>query len=292
VPPASTTCSLDAVDAHQHFWHLARGDYDWLRPSLGPIHRDFSPRDLAPILARHGIGRTILVQAAPTIAETRFLLALARQAPFVAGVVGWVDFEAQDSPDQIALLAADPLLVGLRPMVQDIDDDDWLLRPSLASAFRAMIAHDLVFDALVRPRHLPRLAKVIDRHPDLSVVVDHAAKPPIGEGRLDPWRANLAVVARTPHACCKLSGLVTEARSDWTPDHLRPYTDHVLAIFGAARVLWGSDWPVVNLAGGYDCWRAATTDLLQGIDAGGRAAILGGNAVRVYFAPSRRNAER
>jgi len=284
-PAAGSPCSAVGVDAHHHFWQLARGDYGWLNASLGPIHRDFSPADLAPLLARHGIGRTILVQAAPTVAETRFLLALARRTPFVSGVVGWVDFEASAAPDQIASLAADPLLVGLRPMVQDIDDDDWLLRPSLAPAFQAMTDHGLVFDALVRPRHLPRLAELIDRRPDLDVVVDHAGKPPIREARIDPWQADLAVVARSARAFCKLSGLVTEARPDWTTDQLRPYADRVVELFGATRVLWGSDWPVVNLAGGYDRWRAATAALLRDLDAESRARILGDNAVRIYLQP-------
>jgi len=130
------------IDAHQHFWRIGRGDYGWLTPALTPIYRDFAPEDLAPLLARHGIAGTILVQAAPTVAETRFLLDIANATPFVRGVVGWVDFEAARAPDAIAALAADPLLVGLRPMVQDIADDDWLLRPSLISrrstAFRKL----------------------------------------------------------------------------------------------------------------------------------------------------------
>ena len=127
------------IDAHQHFWHVARGDYGWLTPALPAIHRDFMPDDLSPLLARHGITGTILVQAAPTVAETRFLLDVAHDTPFVNGVVGWVDFEAADAPDTIAALAADPLLVGLRPMVQDIADDDWLIRPGLSPAFEAMV---------------------------------------------------------------------------------------------------------------------------------------------------------
>ena len=155
------------IDAHHHLWEIARGDYGWLTPDLAPIHRDFTMSDLAPILARHGIQATILVQAAPTEAETRYLLALAARHPVVAGVVGWADFAAADAPDAIARLAADPRLVGLRPMVQDILDDDWLLRPDLVPAFEAMVRHDLVFDALVLPRHLPRLLAVARRHPDL-----------------------------------------------------------------------------------------------------------------------------
>jgi L-fuconolactonase len=281
----AVTTETESIDAHQHFWRLARGDYGWLTPALAPIHRDFLPADLAPILAGHGIARTIVVQAAPTVAETRFLLDIARAAPFVAGVVGWVDFAARDAPDVIDRLAADPLLVGLRPMVQDIADDDWLAAPALAPAFDAMVTHRLVFDALVLPRHLPRLAKVVTRHPALAVVIDHAAKPSIRDGArgLDPWRGALADLAAAPSVACKLSGLVTEAAPDWNVDTLRPFIAHVLDAFSPSRVLWGSDWPVVVLAGGYDRWRAATLALLADLAAPERAAILGSNAARTYL---------
>jgi len=271
------------IDAHQHFWRVERGDYGWLMPELAPLYRDFGPDDLAPILLRHGIEATILVQAAPTLAETRWLLDLAHRTPFVAGVVGWVDFDAGDAPDQVAALARDRKLVGLRPMVQDIGDDDWLLRPSHAPVYEAMIAHGLVFDALVLPRHLPRLARVIDRHPALRVVVDHGAKPRIRERELEPWRSDLARVAAHGNVHCKLSGLVTEACPDDGVAELAPWTDAILELFGAGRVLWGSDWPVVNLAVGYDRWRAIALEALGGLPPVERDAVLGGNARGVYL---------
>jgi L-fuconolactonase len=272
------------IDAHQHFWRLARGDYGWLTPALAPIHRDFGPDDLAPILARHGIERTILVQATPTLAETEFLLAIACATPFVAGVVGWVDFEARDAPDTVARLAADPWLVGLRPMVQDIADDDWLACPAHAPVFEAMSAHGLVFDALVLPRHLPRLARVLERHPALAVVVDHGAKPRIREHAIDAWRADLATVATHPQVCCKLSGLVTEVPRDAGPDALLPYIDTLLGLFGPKRLAWGSDWPVVELAGGYDRWRQISLAALAGLSPAEQADVLGGTAERLYLA--------
>jgi L-fuconolactonase len=272
------------IDAHQHFWRLARGDYGWLTPALHDIHRDFGPADLAPHLARFGIERTILVQAAPTLAETRFLIEIARTTSFVAGVVGWTDFEASDAPAMIEALARDPLVVGLRPMVQDIADDDWLLDPRLAPAFAAIACHGLVFDALVLPRHLVRLARVIERHPDLAVVIDHAAKPSIRTRDIEPWQRDLRALAAYPNVTCKLSGLVTEAAASWSVQDLAPYVDIVLSAFGAQRVLWGSDWPVVNLAGGYERWIGATSTLLAGVGADGHDAILGANAQRVYLA--------
>lgn len=271
------------IDAHQHFWSIGRGDYGWLTPDKGPIYRDFGPGDLKPVLDRYGIDRTILVQAAPTVAETRSLLAIAAATPWVAGVVGWVDFEAADAPEQIAALANDRLLVGLRPMVQDIADDDWMIKPALVPAFEAMERHGLVFDALVLPRHLPRLLEVVRRHRGLNVVVDHLAKPFVARGVLDPWRADMAAIAAEPNAVCKMSGLITEAAAGWTVADLRPYVAHILTVFGADRVLWGSDWPVAILGGGYERWREATAELLAVVPDAARAAILGGAAERVYL---------
>ncbi|MEO8486565.1 MAG: amidohydrolase family protein [Betaproteobacteria bacterium] len=278
------------IDAHQHFWRLDRGDYGWLTPALGMIHRDFGPDDLAPILARHGIERTILVQAAPTLAETHWLLDIAHRTPFVAGVVGWVDFDAGDAPEAIAKLARDPGLVGLRPMVQDIGDDDWLIRPGHAPAFEAMIAHALVFDALVLPRHLARLARVLERHPALRVVVDHGAKPRIREREIASWRSDLASIAGHSGAMCKLSGLLTEARPGDRAADLAPWLHTLLELFGADRLVWGSDWPVVNLAGGYDRWREIALEALSGLGVAELEAVLGGNAERVYRLALRRPA--
>jgi L-fuconolactonase len=237
---------------------------------------------LRPILARHGIDRTILVQAAPTVAETRFLLEIAGRTNFVGGVVGWIDFAAPDAPEAIASLANEAKLVGLRPMVQDIPDDDWLAQPHLAPAFEAMVRADLVFDALVLPLHLSRLLGVLERHPALRVVVDHGAKPEIRARRFDDWARDMRRIAEAPNVFCKLSGLATEASEEWTVATLLPYVDHLLAVFGPARLIWGSDWPVVELAGGYERWRAATEQLLAPLRPEERAAILGETAQRVY----------
>jgi L-fuconolactonase len=272
-----------SIDSHQHFWRLDRGDYHWMTPDLVPLLRDYGPADLKPFLRRHRIERTILVQAAATLDETKFMLELAEAAPFIAGVVGWAEFTGADAPQTIARLAAHPLLVGLRPMVQDIADDDWIVRPDLHAAFRALVEHRLVFDAVIFPRHLSRLLVVADRHPDLSIVVDHGAKPSIRAQRLDPWRADIAAVAARPNTVCKLSGLATEAAPDWTVEDLRPYVEHLFAVFGPRRLLWGSDWPVVNLAGGYDRWRDAAMELLAPLDEADRRAVLGGNAEQVYL---------
>lgn len=271
------------IDAHHHIWQLARGDYGWLTPNLAPLYRDFGMAEVTPFLTRFGIEKVILVQAAPTEAETRYLLSVADADPRVAGVVGWTEFSAPGAPARIAALAAHPKLVGLRPMVQDISDDDWLLREDLIPAFNALIDYGFVYDALVLPRHLPRLLAVVDRHPALTVVIDHLAKPLIAKGILEPWHRDLRRLAAHPNVFCKLSGLITEARPDWRMDDLRPYVETALDLFGPDRLLWGSDWPVANLAGGYVAWAEATEDLLVPLTAPQKAAIQGGTAARVYL---------
>lgn len=273
---------MTRIDAHQHFWDIARGDYHWLTPELGPIYRNFLPSDLAPNLEAHGISGTILVQAAPTLAETRFMLSLADNSLAVKGVVGWVDFESTDAPQIISDLAAHPALVGLRPMIQDIEDDDWMLRDNLTPAFEALIANDLTFDALTFPRHLENLSALLIRFPDMRVVIDHGSKPLIRDSLIDDWAASMKQLAADTNAFCKLSGLVTEAKPDWSVDDLRPYVDHLLSTFGPQRILWGSDWPVCLLASSYERWVEATETLLNGLTPDEKDAVLGLNALRAY----------
>ena len=271
------------IDAHHHLWTLARGDYGWLTPKLAPIYRDFAVADLAPLLSAAGICGTILVQAAPTEAETMFLLDITDGAELVRGVVGWTDFDAEDAAARIEAFAGRTHLVGLRPMVQDIADDDWLLKPGLTAGLAAMAEQNLIFDALVLPRHLPRLSRVVDLHPDLQFVLDHCAKPSLATGDIAAWKDDIAKLAKRPNIVCKLSGLATEAAPGWQVADMRPALDHVLANFGPERLLWGSDWPVVNLAGGYAKWLAAAETLLADLSDHERAGIFGLNAARIYL---------
>lgn len=268
------------IDAHQHFWQLARGDYSWLTPELTALHRDFLPDDLAPHLHQHGIDGTILVQAAPTLAETEFLLKIADKTPFVLGVVGWVDFEATSACHDIARLAKHPKLVGLRPMIQDIPDDRWMLRPDLAPAFEAMIQNDLAFDALMLPRHLPHLRQLLSRYPQLRTVIDHAAKPDISGGKYEAWASDIAVIAKESRAYCKLSGLLTEAGSDWATSDVAPYVAHLAEHFGPHRMVWGSDWPVLTLTTSYETWMGMAVSFIPNGYA--RDAVFGSNAVDLY----------
>jgi L-fuconolactonase len=264
-------------------WQLARGDYAWLTPKLAPIYRDFALADLRPLLAAAQIDATVLVQAAPTVAETEFMLAVAAQSDgLVRGVVGWVDFAAADAVAIAQRLARNPLLKSLRPMLQDLPDAAWILRPDVDRTLAALPALGLRFDALVTPRELPALATMVERHPALRVVIDHGAKPPIASGQREPWAGWITRIAQHPQVCCKLSGLATEAARDWTVASLAPYVEHLIACFGPQRLLWGSDWPVVDLAGGHARWHRATLELLAPLTADERAAVLGGNARRFY----------
>jgi L-fuconolactonase len=271
------------VDAHHHVWSIARGDYGWLTPELALIYRDFTLADLEPLRDAAGITTTVLVQAAPTVAETKFLLEVAEDSgDVVKGVVGWVDLAAADAIPTLSRLARNPLLKSIRPMLQNLPDPAWILRADVGRSLAALPRLGLRFDALVKPPQLPALLSMLEKFPDLAVVIDHAAKPDIGGGMWEPWARSMRMAAANPRVRCKLSGLVAEAGSNWTIDTLRPYFDHLLECFGAQRLMWGSDWPVVNLSGSYQRWYAATVALTSGLTPEERAAIMGGTARKFY----------
>ena len=271
------------VDAHHHVWSLARGDYGWITPALPLLHRDFGLADLTALREAAGVTTTVLVQAAPTVAETRFLLQVAKDSGgVVKGVVGWVDLAAADAIPTLTRLARDPLLKAIRPMLQDLPDPAWILRADVGRALAALPRLGLRFDALVKPAQLPALLPMLDAHPDLAVVIDHAAKPDIAAGMWEPWARSMRAAAANPRVRCKLSGLITEAGPGWTIETLRPYFDFLLECFGPQRMMWGSDWPVVNLGGSYQRWYAATVALMAGLTPQQRAAIMGGTAQRFY----------
>jgi len=272
---------MAGVDSHQHFWRLDRDDYGWLTPALSPIYRDYLPEDLAPQLARAGVSSTIAVQAAPTEAETRFLLQLAREHSFIAGVVGWVDFESAAAVDAVGELAGDVNLVGLRPMIQDIPDPEWMLRQEFAPVFEAMIDNGLVFDALVKPQHLPALRELAARYPDLTMVLDHAAKPPLATGSIDAWKREIALLAGASDIVCKISGLVTEAGYADAPTFVE-CVDHLLETFGTQRLMWGSDWPVCELVCSYQHWHSVSSILINRLSFAERELIQAGVARKTY----------
>lgn len=276
--------TIPHIDSHMHVWRLSRGDYGWLTPDLAPIYRDFTIEDVRASWEQAGIDFAILVQAAPTLEETRYLLSVAENEPKVKGVVGWVDMLAPDVIDELEQLASNRLLLGIRPMLQDIPDDDWMLQAELAPVYGALIDLGLRFDALVLPRHLPNLLRLIDRYPDLKVVIDHGAKPPIGED-LSSWHRDLAQLARIPHVHCKFSGLVTECRQQASQAALEPVAEALLALFGPERLMFGSDWPVCTLRSTYLQWWQWAQNLTAHLATDQKSALFGGTAQRFYGLP-------
>ncbi|MCG5484752.1 amidohydrolase family protein [Sinorhizobium alkalisoli] len=273
---------MNFIDAHQHYWTLGLGHNDWPGPDLEPIYRDFGPDDLKPHLAAAGVTRTVLVQAAPNVAETEFLLAIAEREETVAAVVGWVDLFAPDAVSEVERLRRHSKFKGIRPMLQSIAETAWILRPEVIATLEALPRLDVRFDALIQPRHLPVIAALADRLPELAIVVDHGAKPFIAEGRIEPWRADMASLALRPNVNVKLSGLVTEAGGAWSRERLSPYASHLLDVFGADRVMFGSDWPVVLLEAGYAEWFAAARALTAAGTESERQAVFAGTAARFY----------
>lgn len=278
--------STERIDAHQHFWDPSRGDYGWLTPELQSLYRVFGPADLKPLREAARIARTVVVQAAPTVDETRYLLDLARDNESIAGIVGWVPLDAADSAELIDELAREPKLKGVRPMLQDLPDDRWIENPALTPAIHALIKNDLAFDALIFSRHVPSLKVFAARFPELRIVVDHGAKPQIKDGHAawQSWADGIAELAALPQRLvCKLSGLATEAAPGWSVAKLKPYVDHLLEHFGPERLMWGSDWPVlIDTGDTYRDWLAAAERLAHPADEAAHAMLFGGSAARFY----------
>ncbi|MEE9389193.1 MAG: amidohydrolase family protein [Paracoccaceae bacterium] len=270
------------IDAHQHFWSLKRGDYHWLTPERGLLYRDFLPDDLRPLIDAAGIKGTILVQAAATLAETEFMLSLSDQHDFILGVVGWVDMADPGASAQIEKFNQHPKFCGIRPMLQGIQDTDWVLHPALTPAFETLIACDLTFDALITPRHLPTLLQLLKRHPKLRVVIDHGAKPNIADGGWDDWADPILQLAQHKNVYCKLSGLITECGDGQNLDATADYGLHLLKAFGPSRVMFGSDWPVCLTKGSFDDWHTRAHGLIRHAFGAAHGASMGANAAEFY----------
>lgn len=273
------------VDAHQHYWNPARGDYGWMPPDHPVLTRPYGPSDLKPHLEQAGVDYTVVVQAAESVEETEYMLGIADATPNVAGVVGWIDFERQDHRRQLERLAKHAKFKGVRPMIQDIPDVDWMLRDDVQWAYDAIIDLDLTFDALGFPQHLRNFLTIFSRYPQMRSVVDHCMKPRIGTHSNDDflhWSGGMARIAAETGAFCKFSGLITEAGEAWTTEELRPYAAQILDVFGAERVMWGSDWPVCRLRGEYTSWHDAAQVLLADLSDAARARVFGGTAVEFY----------
>jgi L-fuconolactonase len=273
---------VNLVDAHHHLWDPTRREYDWMA-GLDPIQRPYTESDLRAVSPATA---TILVQTVPSLEETREFLAVAESSPLVAGVVGWVDLTAPDVADEIAALRAAPgghALVGIRHQAQDEPDPEWLLRPEVVQGIREVAAAGLTYDVLVQPAQHDAAIALADAVPGVRLVLDHAGKPAIATGEYEPWAAFLSSLAMRPNVFCKLSGLVTEADwTKWTVEELKPYADHVLASFAPDRVMFGSDWPVCELAATYDQVYEAAQTLTAGLSTSDQEEVFAGTATRAY----------
>ncbi|MHB1628811.1 MAG: amidohydrolase family protein [Bacilli bacterium] len=275
------------IDAHQHFWATARGDYGWLTPGMRPLYRDFLPHDLQTHVNRHALDGTILVQAAPTVAETEFLLALSERSETVHGVVGWIDIENSACLQEFERFSGHPKFVGFRVMIQDMKDPTRILQQGVIATLFEFADRKVPIDLLVKHNQLPIVLKLLKQVPHLRGVIDHLGKPPIASGVVEPWMTDMRDIAQYANLYCKLSGMVTEALPDnLTPDQFIPYAHHVLTVFGPDRVLYGSDWPVCLLAGTYDSvYELAGAVLPEDLTEGDRANIFGYNARTFYRLP-------
>jgi len=273
------------VDAHQHFWHPARNDYPWMPPADPVLTKPYTPSNLENALQATGIKQTILVQAAPTVAETDYLLGIADATPYVAKVVGWINFEDPSQLETLKRFSAHPKFAGVRPMIQDIPDENWMLREDVQWAFQAIIDLDLTFDCLGFPQHLNNFHTLLTRYADMRAVIDHCMKPLLrepGTENFQLWSHGMTRLAEDTNAYCKLSGLITETDGDWSARTLRPYTDHVIAAFGAERIMWGSDWPVARLRCEYEQWHRLALELTDTLASSERSSIFGGTATTFY----------
>ena len=272
------------IDSHHHLWAINETDYPWMTDDLDTIRRDFLPSDAEPLFAAAGIDGSVVVQARQMIAETQWLLELAETKPWIRGVVGWVPLCEHAGEPFLEAFAAHPKLCGVRHVVHDEKDDDFILRIDFNEGVSRLANYGLVYDILIFWKHLPQTIEFVGRHPEQAFVVDHIAKPRICKGRFDKeWASGIRELAQHENVTSKLSGLLTEVRDEhWDIDLLRPYFDTICEAFGASRILFGSDWPVCLLKAGYGDWVRIATELTANLSTDEQAAFWGANATRIY----------
>ncbi len=271
------------IDSHQHFWSYNSVEYPWITDRLSRIRRDYLPPDLEIELSKLRLGGSIAVQARQSLEESRWLLTLADRHSSIRGVVGWVDLRSEQVADQLAEFAKHPKFVGVRHVVQDEPDDQFMLRPNFLRGLGTLKGFNLTYDLLLYPKHLPAAIKLVEQLPQQPFVLDHIAKPLIHAGAISPWNDHIKDLAQFPNVYCKVSGLVTEARwSEWKPEDFRPYLDVVYEAFGEDRLMFGSDWPVCLLSGNYEQVVGIVHDYLSVFPESAQRKIMGENAAQVY----------
>lgn len=270
------------IDSHQHFWRFNQAEYGWMQPDW-PIRRDFLPKDLEPELRAQKLDGCVAVQARQCVAESRWLLELAEESPIIRGVVGWVDLRSPNVAEELEDFAKHPKFVGLRHVVQDEPDDEFILGKDFQRGIAMLRNFGLTYDLLVFPRQMPAAIALAKKFPEQPFVLDHLAKPPIKEGAQSPWREQVRELAKQPNVACKVSGMVTEADwQNWRENDFKPYLDVVFEAFGAERLMFGSDWPVCLLAGSYDQVFKLAQDYVRQRGAHSEAKFFGENAAKFY----------
>ena len=270
------------IDSHHHLWNYSPEEYEWINPQT-VLAQDYEPDDLRPALAETDIGGTVFVQARASLKESRWQNEVAEQTDYIKGVVGWVDLLALDVEEEIEQLAERPKFVGVRPMLQDLADDEFMLREEFRRGLATLARHNLTFDLLIRPRHLLAASRLVAHFPEQSFVVDHLAKPFVAEQVLEPWATYIARLATFPNVYCKVSGMITEAKqNEWELGDFTPYLDVVFESFGTDRLMFGSDWPVCLLAGSYGQVVEVVREYIDELSATERQAVMGENATRFY----------
>lgn len=273
------------IDAHQHFWERSQPfDYTWLDdPALAAIRRDYLPSDLKPHLDAAGVRQSIFVQTQHNVAENRWALSMAEETDWLAGVVGWVDLASEACEEQLLEFRDHPKFVGVRHVTQDEPDDDFILRPAVLRGLKVLEKHGVPFDLLFYVRHLKHADRLARELPGLPMVIDHLAKPGIRDRSMDDWLPAFKAAARHGNVFCKLSGMITEADwANWTPTELQPYVEAALEHFGPSRCMYGSDWPVCELAGSYARAHAALREALGELSGEDSFEIFEGTARRFY----------
>jgi L-fuconolactonase len=274
------------IDTHQHFWRYNDHEYTWIRPNMAPLKQDHLPADLVPLLKESAIDATIAVQARQCIDETRFLLELADQNPFIKAVVGWVDLCSPQLEMQLERFCYHPKLRAVRHVVHDEPDDRFMIQDDFLHGISKLSKYNLAYDLLLFPRHLPVACEMAGRFPDITFVLDHIAKPLIRQGKTQPWDSDIRRLAEFKNVSCKISDMVTEADSSkWKPQDFEPYMDIVLKAFGPNRIMIGSDWPVCTLAAEYSRVIDIAAECIKKLSPNEQQAIWWDNAIRIYQIP-------
>jgi L-fuconolactonase len=271
------------IDSHHHFWRYDAAEYGWISDSMSILRKDFLSEDLKAEIGKAGIDGVVSVQARQSLSETRWLLGLASKNDFIRGVVGWVPLASPDLRAELERFAGEEKLKSVRHVLQDEPDDDFMLRPDFDHGIGILKEFGLRYDILIFGRHLTQAIKLVDRHPELTFILDHIAKPKIRENVISPWRENLVELARRPNVYCKLSGMVTESdHRAWTEAQLRPYMDTALEAFGPRRLMFGTDWPVCLLACSYQRWYEIVYRFSSVLSVSERQRLMGGTAIEAY----------